>query len=58
MQRDRQRPRLPSAWSLIAGLLFGAVVAAAMFAIYYAVPRIFDAPAFFATDMMSTADPR
>jgi uncharacterized protein len=46
VRRERQWPRLPSGWSVAVGVGFGLIVAAAMQAIYYAVPQVFDAPAF------------
>src|SRR5207244_9796526 len=38
IKRERQGLRLPSAWSLTVGILFGLIVAAAMQAIYSSVP--------------------
>src|SRR5436190_7589858 len=46
VQRERPWPRLPSGWSVAVGIGFGLIVAAAMQAIYYAAPQVFDAPAF------------
>jgi membrane protease YdiL (CAAX protease family) len=44
VQRDRQWPRVPSAWSVAVGIGFGLIVAAAMQVIYHSVPQVFDAP--------------
>jgi len=44
VQRERQWPRWPSPWSVAVGIGFGLIVAAAMQAIYSAVPQVFDAP--------------
>jgi CAAX protease family protein len=45
VQREWQRPRWPSRWSVAVGIGFGLVVAAAMQAIFSAAPQMFDAPA-------------
>jgi membrane protease YdiL (CAAX protease family) len=45
VQRQRSWPQLPTAWSFITGIVFGLILAAAMQAIYSAVPQFFDAPA-------------
>jgi membrane protease YdiL (CAAX protease family) len=45
IKRERQQLRLPSAWSIAVGIVFGLIIAAAMQVIYYSVPQVFDAPA-------------
>jgi len=45
VQRERSWPKVPSIGNAAIGIAFGLMVAAAMQAVYSAVPQVFDAPA-------------